>query len=246
MAVEGAGRPDDAGAQRERLHLERDDALAGDRRHLIVVADRAEHAAVGRAPHALEEPERRGDEHGDDSEIDQVERLRRHAPAPRPRDPRDSVGPLGQPDLVAGDQAHHLREAERDNREVVAPEIASRQGHDGTGGRREERRGHEAHGDRQTELHGDERRGVRAGREEAREPEVDQPGHSPHEVQAERHEPVEAGKRQHRDEVVPNTRALRECRAAGASARSRSRRSRSRCDTPAPARAARALRRRRW
>src|SRR5262245_54592599 len=59
---QNAGEPRHAGAEREGLHLEAEDRLAGDRRHHLVLANRAKHATERRAAQALErgidEPDR--------------------------------------------------------------------------------------------------------------------------------------------------------------------------------------------
>src|SRR5262249_15944096 len=67
-----AGEPRHAGAEREGLHLEAEDRLAGDGGDDLVLADRAKHTAERRAAYALE---RGVDEPDRDQHEQQVEEL---------------------------------------------------------------------------------------------------------------------------------------------------------------------------
>ena len=61
MAVERAGEPEHRAAEGERLDLERERVLAGDRGGLLVVADRAQHAPERRMGEPVDQ--REGDDH---------------------------------------------------------------------------------------------------------------------------------------------------------------------------------------
>ena len=65
VRVQRTGDAQHGRADGERLHLERQNMLAGDRRHVLIVADRPQHAAERRVRQALQQDERR-DQHRDD------------------------------------------------------------------------------------------------------------------------------------------------------------------------------------
>ena len=202
MAPQRAREAENRRADGECLHLEHDHPLAGDRRHLIVVADRAQHATVGRGPDALAQGE--DGEHGerDDGQVHDVERLRGDAAAPRTGNARNAVGAVGQPQLVAGDQADDLREPERDDGQIVAPQARRGQRHGRAGRRGHQHRRRQTQHDRRAMRAGEQCCGIGAEAEEADEPEVDHPGHAPHHVQPERQQRVEPGEDRHRDQIV--------------------------------------------
>ena len=77
VSVEGAGQAQHRRAHRECLHLERDHRLAGHRRHLVVVADGAEHAPVRRVSHALHGEQHDHHRRRGQPQIDEVEGRRR-------------------------------------------------------------------------------------------------------------------------------------------------------------------------
>ena len=187
VSPQRAGHAQDARADREGLHLEAQDVLAGHGGHLIVVADGAEHAPVRRVAHALQHGQHHGHRRGGEGEEDQVERLRRHAAPPRSGDAGDSVGAVGEPDLVAGGEPHDLGEAQRDDGQVVAAQPRGHQRHHGAGRRGEHQRARHAEHHRHAAALGGQGRDVGAEGEEADEAEVDHAGHAPDEVQAERH-----------------------------------------------------------
>ena len=97
-----------AADKREGLGLEAQHRLAGDLRHLGVLADGAQRAAVGRAVDAAHHEEHDREARDHDQEIDGVEVMAERG-LPRAGDARDAVGAAGQPDLVGGDEAHRLR-----------------------------------------------------------------------------------------------------------------------------------------
>ncbi len=113
---------------------------------------------------------------------------------------------------------HDLGEAQRDDGQIVAAEPGGHQRHHGAGRRGEHQRARHAEHHRHAATLGGQGRDVGAEGEEADEAEVDHAGHAPDEVQAERHERVEAGERCHRDQVVlhllvPSTHTVRRRRS---------------------------------
>src|SRR5262249_38131515 len=99
VSKQDAGEPRHAGAEREGLHLEAEDRLAGDGGDDLVLADRAKHTAERRAAHALE----RGiDEPDRDQHEQQVEELivAAEPSMERARNPGHAVRTAREPRLV--------------------------------------------------------------------------------------------------------------------------------------------------
>ena len=132
-----------------------------------------------------------------------------------------SVPLVSQISLLAT-MPHHLGEAQRDDGQIVAAQPRGDQRHHGAGRRGEQpARPPTPSTIGSAAALGGQRRDVGAEGEEADEAEIDHPGHAPDQVEAERHERVEAGEGRHRDQVVlhllvPSTLP---CAAGGAGAR---------------------------
>ena len=118
--------------------------LAGNRRNILIVADRPQHAAERRMAETLQHHERRS-QHGDhDAEEQQVELLRRQCPSPWPGNARDAVRAVGQPDLVGGGDAHGFGKPQCDNGKIVSSQPRGDQRDAGAGCRGGKRAGRNA------------------------------------------------------------------------------------------------------
>ena len=202
VRVQRPGQSQRAGANGECLDLEQRDMLARDRGHLFVVADRAQHPPERRRAQAFGQHKGHGDDRHDDGEVQQIERFGRQAPAPGPGDAGDSVGAVGQPDRVAGDDAYGLGEAQRDDGQIVAAQTHGDQRDQNADQRAHHCAGRHAGGDGQPELQRQQRAGIGADGEESDQAEVDHAGQAPDDVHAQRHQRVDAGRHGHRDQIV--------------------------------------------
>lgn len=88
MRVERPGQPDGPGRDRKGADLERLHVLAGHRRHLLVVAYRAQHAAEGRGAQPLGQHIGDCDDDRDERQVQHVELRRRDLATPRAGDAR--------------------------------------------------------------------------------------------------------------------------------------------------------------
>ena len=201
MAVERAGEPGDRRRKREGLRLEAQHRLARDLRHLGVLADGAQRAAVGRAIDAAHQQEHRQQHDQQDREINRVE-VAAQGCLPRPGNARDAVGAVRQPVLVGGDQAHHLGEAQGDDGEIVLAQPRGRKRHDQTGRAAGDQRQRPAGQDRRVARRGRQRRGIGADGEEAGEAEIDHARAAPDQVEAERQQGVDAADRGDEQEIA--------------------------------------------
>ena len=200
VRVQRTGDAQHGRADRERLHLECENILARDPRHVLIVADRTENAAERRVHKALKQDERHDQHRHDDDEKHQVELLRRQRAAPRTGDAGDAVRSVGQPDLVGGGDAYRFRKAKSDNGKIVGAQPRRDQRDAGARCRGGKRAGGDAEWDGDTGL-GQHRRDIAADREEPGESEVDHPRHAPGQIHAERQQRVDARTDRHRGEV---------------------------------------------
>ena len=153
MPVERAGEPERRAAECKRLHLEHDDVLAGDRRHLLVLADGAQHAGERRVAQPIDQHEQHHHQRGDETEVEQVElhAARGSRRTGRGMPDRPSVPLVSQISLLAH-EADRLGEAERHDGEIVASQPHRDQRDDRPDRRREAGAGDDSDCDRELSL----------------------------------------------------------------------------------------------
>ena len=187
---QNSGEASDAGAQRKGLDLEPEHGLAGGRGDDLVLADRAEHAAERRAPHALEGRVHQQHRRQHDGEIEEVV-VRAEPRVERTRDPGHAVGAAREPRFVQEAEPEDFREAERHDGEVVLAQ-AERHHREPGAGRGRERHGRDPRQHERRAADRQQRGGIGADGEERDDAEVHEPGQSPLDVQTERQERPDA------------------------------------------------------
>ena len=119
VRIEGARQAQHGATERKGADLVGDHPFAGHGRHLLVIANCAQHPAERGIAQPLEQHEGNGDQSCHDAEIEQVELGRRQRRAERAWNTGDAVAAMCQPGLVIGDHADCLGKPKRHDRQII-------------------------------------------------------------------------------------------------------------------------------